>query len=218
MKHNCPLQFAKQDVLVPWHLQPKYSGQPTSALKSKRAGSAKVAARKAKKAEKQKNKYAEKSDTNLSDSCSAAEVTREEGIEESGWCPLGELQDLFDEDVSDTREEKEHKQQDRGHYMPPSVRGAVEYKHCTEPLKDASSSDGRPSGSNAVTATSSATNNLSDLGYKTFQRYYHVFCHTELTKLFSQVRGVGVLEEFYDHENWCVLVEKQENLILQRTE
>ena len=98
--------------------------------------------------------------------------------------------------------------------MTPSVRGAVEHKTYAEPLQDASSSNGRSSGSNEVTSTS-PTNNLSALGYKTFQRYYHVFCRSELTKLFSQIEGVGVLEEFYDHENWCVLVEKH---VLQTTE
>ena len=217
---NSPLQFARQDVFVPWHLQPKYCGQPVSALKSKRADSAKVAAKKAKKVEKQKRKSAEKrekSDRNLSDSCSVAEMTREEGSEAGDWCPLGELQDLFVEDVvSDTREETEHKQQIRGHYMPPSERGVMAVEKCAEPLQDASSSGGRSCDSNVGTVAL-VTNDLSALGYKTFQRYYHVFCRTELAKLFSQVEGVGVLEEFYDHENWCVLVEKQE-ILPQRTE
>ena len=208
--------------MVPWHLQPKYSGQLTPAPKSKRADSAKVAARKAKKVEKWKRRSAEKGErsdtTNLRDSCSVTEVTREERNEASGWCPLGELQDLFDEKVSDTREEEEeHKQQNRGSHIPFSVRGATEHKHLAEPFQDASLSDGRSSGGNEATPAS-ATNNLGAQGYKTFQRYYHVFCSSELTKLFSQVEGVGVLEEFYDHENWCVLVEKQEIILLQRTE
>ena len=212
MDRTYSLQFARQDVLVPWHLQPKYSGQLTVALKSKRADPVKVAARKAKKVEKQKRKSAEKSERsvrNLSDSCSAAEITREDGNEAGGWCPLGELQDLCDELVSHTRGEKE--QQNRRHHVPPSGRREAELLH------DSSLSDDSTSGQAGVTATPITNNNdLTALGYKIFQRYYHVFCQAELTELFSQVEGVDVLEEFYDHENWCVLVEKQE--ILQRTE
>ena len=50
---------------------------------------------------------------------------------------------------------------------------------------------------------------LAAQGYRTFQCYYHVFCRGELTQLFSQVEGVRVLEEFYDHENWCVLAKRE---------
>ena len=41
-----------------------------------------------------------------------------------------------------------------------------------------------------------------------FQRYYHVFREHELKSLFNEVGGARVLEEFYDHENWCVVAEK----------
>ena len=44
--------------------------------------------------------------------------------------------------------------------------------------------------------------------FQTFQRYYHVFRQYELTTLFNEVGGVNVIEEFYDHENWCVIAEK----------
>jgi hypothetical protein len=49
---------------------------------------------------------------------------------------------------------------------------------------------------------------LSQLGYTTFQRYYHVFQEGELAGLVRQVEGFHVQEEFYDHENWCVLAKK----------
>ena len=45
-------------------------------------------------------------------------------------------------------------------------------------------------------------------GYTTFQRYYHVFKEGELGALFAKVGGIKVIDEFYDHENWCVLVQK----------
>lgn len=49
---------------------------------------------------------------------------------------------------------------------------------------------------------------LADLGYTTYQRYYHVFRKGELVGLFQKVPELHVEEEFYDHENWCVLAVK----------
>ena len=53
-----------------------------------------------------------------------------------------------------------------------------------------------------------ATPTLAAQGYQTFHRYYHVFQKDELSALFNEVGGVRVVEEFYDHENWCVVAEK----------
>ena len=58
------------------------------------------------------------------------------------------------------------------------------------------------------TTSSTARPNLAELGYRTFNRYYHVFQRGELVRLFAQVPCARVREEFYDHENWCVLAEK----------
>ena len=52
------------------------------------------------------------------------------------------------------------------------------------------------------------TPSLEVQGFQTFLRYYHVFQKHELSRLFNEVGGVRVLEEFYDHENWCVVAEK----------
>lgn len=50
---------------------------------------------------------------------------------------------------------------------------------------------------------------LGRLGYQTFQRYYHVFRKGELGALVhSATPTMNVVEEYYDHENWCVLAEK----------
>ena len=49
---------------------------------------------------------------------------------------------------------------------------------------------------------------LEEEGYETYQRFYHVFKKGELGSLFNEVGGVKVLEEFYDHDNWCVVAEK----------
>ena len=53
-----------------------------------------------------------------------------------------------------------------------------------------------------------ASPDLAALGYQTFHRYYHVFCQGELVGLVNEVGGVKIVEEFYDHENWCVIGEK----------
>lgn len=46
-------------------------------------------------------------------------------------------------------------------------------------------------------------------GYQTFKRYYHVFQKGELSRLFiNYVSNVQVKEEYYDHANWCVRVNK----------
>ena len=79
----------------------------------------------------------------------------------------------------------------------------------TEPLHGHTSPClSRDKDSTAAASQTSENAELASLGYKTFKRYYHVFCRNELTELFSRVQGVRVVEEFYDHENWCVLAEK----------
>ena len=51
--------------------------------------------------------------------------------------------------------------------------------------------------------------NLAHLGYQTFHRYYHVFRKGELGDLVHMaIPTANVAEEYYDHENWCVLAEK----------
>ena len=51
--------------------------------------------------------------------------------------------------------------------------------------------------------------NLTRLGYQTFHRYYHVFRTGELAALVrSAVPTANITEEYYDHENWCVLAKK----------
>ena len=51
---------------------------------------------------------------------------------------------------------------------------------------------------------------LHRLGYRTFHRYYHLFKKGELTELFKRSnQTVRVVEEYYDHDNWCVVAMKQ---------
>ena len=51
---------------------------------------------------------------------------------------------------------------------------------------------------------------LHQLGYVTYQRYYHVFCKGELSLLCGRVLCLKLMSSWYDHDNWCVLLEKVE--------
>ena len=58
-------------------------------------------------------------------------------------------------------------------------------------------------------SSSSKEDHLQQLGYRTFQRYYHVFKKGELRELFGLAsQPVTVTEDYYDHENWCVVAVK----------
>lgn len=51
---------------------------------------------------------------------------------------------------------------------------------------------------------------LHKLGYCTYHRYYHLFKKGELSELFKlSNQQVDIIEEYYDHENWCVVAKKQ---------
>lgn len=43
-----------------------------------------------------------------------------------------------------------------------------------------------------------------------YKRYYHLFVEGELEGLVESVGGCRVLDRYYDHENWVVLLEKTE--------
>ena len=43
---------------------------------------------------------------------------------------------------------------------------------------------------------------------KTYERYYHVFQEYELEHLIKQIKGVTIIESFYEAGNWGVIVEK----------
>ena len=215
--------------MVPWHLQPKYSGQSHSVPKSSKSDSAKAAAKRAKKAEKKLKKKLEKHETNekdLSDSCIKAEEGREgEESENGGDCLLGELLELCVDELDEQRsrdqqetasctvkelndEEAEPLSQDHdcsaGHGRDTDTRSKSDTKGVS-----VTETDNPSLFENSGSKIPLEADKLAAQGYKTFQRYYHVFYHGELTKLFSNVEGVCVLEEFYDHENWCVLAERQ---------
>ena len=54
---------------------------------------------------------------------------------------------------------------------------------------------------------------LVEQGYTTFQRYYHVFKEGELSAMVRQnLSNVTIIEDYFDHENWCVILEKAAQL------
>ena len=74
--------------------------------------------------------------------------------------------------------------------------------HAHSSTKDLSTSD------SGTDHTHSSTIPLQ--GFKTYYRYYHVFCDGELRSLCEDLPEAKVIDCWYDHENWCVLLEKKQ--------
>jgi hypothetical protein len=43
---------------------------------------------------------------------------------------------------------------------------------------------------------------------KVYMRYYHVYAERELETELALVDHLRVVESFYDHQNWCAVVER----------
>ena len=102
------------------------------------------------------------------------------------------------------RDQKSHREEEC--CASPSAKGVLDDN---EPHVTSNSDHMTPSLIGHVTSNSDhMTPSLKAQGFQTFQRFYHVFKKNELSALFNEVGGVRILEEFYDHENWCVVAEK----------
>lgn len=179
--------------MVPWHLQPKYSGQARSKVKSaKRQQGRREAGCRGQR------------DTDVSRSPG---VTGE-GIGSDRSSAVGSessrnptlLQDTASV-CADTEEKVEEKQETE----------EEEENTLTKPWRGDGMKDGRPvvdTEDGGASIHSVPRSDLCDLGYQTFQRYYHVFQHGELSTLVAMVSSLIITEEFYDHDNWCVVAEK----------
>lgn len=170
-------QFDSQDVMVPWHLQPRYTTGHVGMNSDERA--ARVQAKKEKRKGKKRRQEAlhQKRDSvgdNGESDCGLAEGRKErEG---------GRVFPRPEEEVGKCESGRE-----------PSSCGLEE---TCEPgtLQESSKSD-------IIGTVHSGV---------TYQRYYHVFREGELRELTCRVSTLRVQEEFYDHENWCVLATKVE--------
>ena len=217
--------------MVPWHMQPKYSGEQKCQPKPARES----------KPKRQRNKKSKRKERSSEDgtpcteqpllgdsseansfSCELLGISLSDEEEGDGVC-VGE----FRAGGADTTREDE-----KGIIDIPtpdkSFNSVVQHRpdldSCAIQDPSASADNNKPvekkqaGGSEATVVrrepvvegsnTSTAQPNLAELGYRTFNRYYHVFQRGELVQLFAQVPCVRVREEFYDHENWCVLAEK----------
>lgn len=87
--------------------------------------------------------------------------------------------------------------------------GKMEDEQRTEPRNEASKLQTVQESSESR-KVDAGTLSESGVGYTTYQRYYHVFREGELVDLVHRVSALRVQEEFYDHENWCVLATKVE--------
>jgi alkylated DNA repair protein alkB family protein 8 len=47
-----------------------------------------------------------------------------------------------------------------------------------------------------------------DTGRQTFLRYYHIFEEEELETMCRSVKGIEIIESYYDQGNWCVKFRK----------
>lgn len=240
------LQFASQDVLVPWHLQPKYtvSGQPQGIPREKN---------KPKKWRTRKQKKCSRGER--AGRSGAAPKRDEEGRPRGEEELLGEgddvglLGELTGLSLSGEEGEEERplalsrgsppapgrRPEDEANRPSPSVdrlcginysrtETAVESNSQEMPTASQLTSDvqststGMRSGDLESVATPDSSipppgssphpPSLSQQGYQTFQRYYHVFRQGELSDLVGRLPNMSVVEEYFDHENWCVLAEK----------
>ena len=163
------LQFTEPDVLVPWHLQPRYVTQcaRAEAVVGKKKSNKKQRSRKRREMREREQDEGEGKEEGEGE----GERSHEKNLsKEQDSCEIGK-----DEQASHVTMKGDHMMPGLGH---------------------------------VTTKGDHMTPSLEAQGFQTFLRYYHVFQKHELSHLFNEVGGVRVLEEFYDHENWCVVAEK----------
>ena len=232
-------QFDSQDVMVPWHLQPKYREQPPPPPPpcTPSGASEKKMRKQRKKRKKEDKKECANIESGSTKPDDASEVRSD--IVEGGFLELSTIS-LSDKEDSSLQLKTERPQAcHRPGQLPDPVfgsnqtsigqnqtectQGSIINKGCHYKATDITYTEDRDivnahgldvqntdcgTGS-AETDTASHSSTLVEQGYQTFQRYYHVFREGELSKLFSGLEGVEVLDEFYDHENWCVVAKKK---------
>ena len=228
-------QFDSQDVMVPWHLQPKYREQlPPPPPPRQPSGANEKKMRKQRKKSKKEDKEEcanVASGSTKPDGASEAQLD----IVEGGFLELLTIS-LSDEEDSSLQLKTERPQAcHRPGQLPDPVfssnqpsmeQDQTKYtlinRGCHYKATDATYTENRDivnahgldvqnadCTASAETDTATRSSTLVEQGYQTFQRYYHVFREGELSRLFSGLEGVEVLDEFYDHENWCVLAKKK---------
>ena len=234
----CPFfQFFSQDVMVPWHLQPKYTsgGSVKTPAEGKDPGvlaEERAARMRAKKQEKKRKKRMLK-EAQRETTESRGSLGSREGLPVVGERVCGTeaaevegLQDNFGGLVMDSEAPRKNsgpKMSVQGMEMDPEVeskkaemgssRMAIEPNRLEQSLEPSRLEKLEPKPALERSSDCSCDScepkaEPSELGYTTYQRYYHVFREGELVDLVQRVGELRVQEEFYDHENWCVLASK----------
>lgn len=237
------IQFDTQDVMVPWHLQPKYiPGASQTKVSSEQATKTKQDDQKLRQKRRQKKEWKkqQKVKSHSRDSTSEHTYTDESICQQQVLtdnndddatndvaCLLSELPtlDLSDEELESeagkivtetktsvqiwtnaptipdtTNVQVDTTEAISGRYNPinnsnhKTLQKETEHSHKSPALADGIHDTNK--------------HGLREQGYQTFQRYYHVFRHGELVQLFSKTDRLQVIEEFFDHENWCVIAKK----------
>lgn len=175
--------------MVPWHLQPQYSGATPTRVPQPH---------KKKKVKKKQLVCEHVDDTSDSSNATITCVSRETASSFDHTHSLNEVCDISDPLIDQT----------------PSLIEITEPIHQSIPLLTESNQTSltetivKP----IVTGCTDHTHidELHQLGYVTYQRYYHVFCEGELSLLCGRVHCLKLLSSWYDHDNWCVLMKKVE--------
>ena len=207
------MQFEAQDVMVPWHLQPKYAkGASQEKVSQRSTDNARVRERKRLKKKQKKQQKSQLSQASAVGHDESTELNLTEDTSHTE-CLLGDLSalDLSDKENGscETTGEVSHELH-RANVVVCSSQEATANDVDVAPYKGkiASSHEFSQSNSPNTDGAANASKGLEKRGYQTFQRYYHVFRRGELVQLFSKCTDVIVIDEFYDHDNWCVIGKK----------
>ena len=178
--------------MVPWHLQPKYTSKNEQVRD------------KGRKRENKKQRTARKKSQKSSETIAEETVDRCSGESGEVW-GLAELCLLESkEEILSGVAESEEQQDTTATGDKEHSGGSEEVPHRDNAVKDDVIASHVTSKADHMTSPPS----LEAQGFKTYHRFYHVFQKDELSALFNEVGGVRVVNEFYDHENWCVVGEK----------
>lgn len=194
--------------MVPWHMQPKYTSGGTNA--SQGIADAKAARKRARKQLKREKRSKQSSDD--------GHVSSSAPLENDEVGVLSGLASV-EEEVSFTLEMKEMSSDGTSCNVAQSESKIGADVQCLsgsqlpamQDVCGGTSSEHDPEVGQVKREVCRAE--LGELGYTTYQRYYHVFREGELVQLFHRIPYLHIEEQFYDHENWCVLAQKISSLV-----
>lgn len=203
-------QFEYQDVMVPWHLQPKYTPKGDSSSTAKRSWETKEE-KESKTRSKRERRKKKRMKELVEERLPIKEKSSVENAGERLMGPLREMQ-LDDEDLCPCRPTAVKNPGTDGRNVRENLQLGQELGPGQEQEQAGELGQKPPDvGQEERLEQPGQRQALKVLGYSTYQRYYHVFRQGELALLVQDVPGVEVKQEYYDHENWCVVAVKTED-------